>query len=147
MNIIDKLVAKRAELASGRRREHGRRGMTLLEVMVVIAILLMVIGIVGVGVMNQFESAKADATRLQISKIAQQVDIYMVRKKKAPSSSEGLKAAYGSQDVPSDSWGNEFVYISPGPNGMPYDIISYGADGTEGGTDSDEDIKYSDMKQ
>ncbi len=70
----------------------------------------------------------------------------MLRKKKAPSTSDGLGAVFGGEDVPRDSWGNEFVYVSPGPNGTPYDIISYGSDGQEGGTGNAADIKWSEER-
>ena len=60
-----------------------------------------------------------------------------------PSTSEGLGAVFGNEPIPTDSWGREFVYVSPGPDGEPYDLISYGSDGQEGGTGNAEDIHWS----
>ena len=49
-----------------------------------------------------------------------------------------------SQDVPFDGWGHEFVYMVPGPNGAPYQIFSYGADGEPGGSGENADITSAD---
>jgi len=49
--------------------------------------------------------------------------------------------------MPVDSWGNEFRYVSPGPGGHDFDIISLGADGNEGGSGNDADLKWSEVGQ
>jgi general secretion pathway protein G len=117
--------------------------MSLVEVMVVIAIILTLMSILAYGVFSIFTESKVGTSRLQMMKIAERVDVYMLRKKKPPSTGDGLGAVYGTEPVPSDSWGNEYVYVSPGPNGKPYDLISLGADGQEGGEGNDADIKLS----
>ncbi len=124
------------------RRARSRKGMSLVEVMVVIAIIVTLMSIVGFGAMQYFEGSKVETTRLQMHEVNKRIELYSL-KKKLPSTGEGLKAVYGDDTVPLDSWGNEFIYISPGPDGMKYDIISYGADGHEGGAGNDEDISYS----
>ena len=48
---------------------------------------------------------------------------------------------YLSKAVPKDPWGNEYTYVVPGENGLPYGICSYGKDGMEGGEGNDADIK------
>lgn len=130
-------------------RKHatrGRRGMTLMEVMIVIAIILMLMGVLAFGLGSMFAEAQADTARLQISRIAERVKIYQVKKRKVPTTGEGLKAVFPNEDLPTDPWGNSYVYVAPGPNGRAFDIISYGADGKEGGTGSDADIKLSEME-
>lgn len=139
-------------MSSNRRRiSHAalfrsRRGMSLVEVMVVIAIIVTLMGIVGYGVMTVFENSRVETTKLQMGRIAERVQIYQVKHKKPPTTGEGLTAVYGEEPVPTDSWGNEFVYVSPGPDGSDYDIISYGRDGVEGGTGNAEDIRLTDSK-
>ena len=49
------------------------------------------------------------------------------------------------EDVPRDSWNNEFRYTAPGPAGKDFELISLGADGSEGGTGNNADIKYSEI--
>ena len=122
---------------------NSRRGMSLVEVMVVIAIILTLMGIIGYGVMTVFQDSKVDTTILTMGRVNERVEIYYLRKKKVPSSGEGLSAVYGDDPSPKDSWGNDLIYVSPGPDGRQYDIISYGSDGAEGGTGNAEDIKWS----
>ena len=90
---------------------------------------------------------QVDTTKLSMRNVQTQVDTYMVRKRGAvPSYSEGLKAIFGDMDQPRDGWGNPYLYISPGPNGLPYDLLSFGADGKVGGSGMDADIALSEIK-
>jgi len=120
--------------------------MSLVEVMVVIAIILTLMSIIAIGVWSIFSDSQVDTTRLTMTKINERLEIYMLRKKKPPSSSEGLGAVFGNEQVPKDSWNHEFEYVSPGPNGEPFDLISLGSDGQEGGTGNAADLKWSEMK-
>jgi general secretion pathway protein G len=128
-----------------RVRARRRRGMSLVEVMVVIAIILTLMSVIAIGVWGIFSDSQVDTTRLTMTRVNERLEIYILRKKKAPSSSEGLGQVFGNEPVPKDSWNNDFVYISPGPNGEPYDLISLGSDGQEGGTGNAEDIKWSEV--
>ena len=119
---------------------RARRGMTLVEVMVVIAIVLTIMSILAYGVMSVYQNSLVETTKLQLGRIQERVLIYSVKHKKPPTTAEGLAAVYGDEEVPKDSWGNEFTYVSPGPEGQDYDIISYGKDGVEGGTGNAADI-------
>ena len=134
----------RADVARAARTRRGRRGMTLMEVMIVIAIILLLMGALTFGLAGMFQDAQGDTARLMISKIDQKVKVYRVKKKKLP---DGIDELYRGEDKPVDPWGNEFVFRKGGggKGGGEYDIISYGADGKEGGTGADEDIKLSEM--
>lgn len=125
---------------------QSRRGMSLVEVMVVIAIILTLMSVIGYGVMTVFQNSRVDTTKLQMARVAERVQIYSLRHKGVPSSSEGLAAVYEGEEVPVDSWGNEFRYTSPGPGGQDFDLVSLGADGSEGGTGNNADLKYSEIK-
>lgn len=145
MNVIRKWAVSRV-LASRRGSRSRRRGMSLVEVMVVIAIILTLMSIIAIGVFGIFADSQVDTTRLTMMRVNERLEIYMLRKKKAPSGSEGLSEVFGNEVVPKDSWNHEFVYISPGPGGEPYDLISLGSDGEEGGTGNAEDLKWSEMR-
>lgn len=124
----------------------ARAGLTLVEIMVVIAILGTLMAIVGVNVVNQMQEANVETTKLQISQIQQNLAMYAAKHKgKFPSTSQGLDpiAKYFSDgQVPVDAWGNPFQYYSPGTHGdNDYEIISLGRDGEEGGEDYDADIE------
>lgn len=142
------MLARINALLPARRRagRRSRRGMTLVEVMVVIAIVLTLSSILAYGVWRIFAGSKVETTKLQMTKVSEQVEIYILKKKKAPGTSDGLAAVFGDEESPKDSWGNDFVYVSPGPGGKPFDLMSFGADGAEGGTGNDEDIKLSDVR-
>lgn len=126
------------------RRLGARKGMSLVEIMVVIAIVLTLMSVLAIGVFSVFGQAQEDTTIITMSKVAQQVDIYYLRKKKVPNDLASLYS--GGEEAPTDSWGGEFQLVVPGPNGMKYDIISLGADGQPGGSGSDADIKWSENK-
>jgi general secretion pathway protein G len=130
----------------GARALQSRRGMTLFEVMIVIAIIVLVMGALLVGVMSSFNQASAATTELTMGKIDSAIQTYTIRHKKPPTTSEGLKAVFTDDRLPTDAWGNEFVYTVPGPNNMPYEILSYGRDGAKGGSGSGADIKWSEVK-
>lgn len=122
------------------RRLRRQRGMSLIEVMVVIAIILTLTSVLAIGIFGVFGQAQADTTVLTMGKIDQRVSLYVLRKKQAPSS---LKEAFGNEEVPKDSWGNDFIYEA---RGRDYEITSLGSDGSPGGSGDAEDLKWSELK-
>jgi len=122
------------------------RGMTLVEIMVVIAIIGSLTAVLAVGLMNNLQGGYQSTTVLQIGTIEQNLQLYAAKHKgKYPTTSEGLDRAkkyFKDSQVPTDAWGNEFLYFSPGTNGdHDYEIMSLGRDGKEGGESYDQDIK------
>jgi general secretion pathway protein G len=137
-----------------RRSQHrGERGFTLVEILVVITIIGLIMGLVGPRVLNYLTESKAKAAKIQIESFSSALDLYFLDNGRYPNSSEGLTALVQKPGstmswngpylkgavVPADPWGNAYVYRSPGQHGT-YDIVSYGADGQEGGTGSASDI-------
>jgi general secretion pathway protein G len=136
------------------RRE---RGMTLIEILVVLVLIGVVLGIVGGNFIGRGEKAKADAARIEIGQIGQALDLYKLETGRYPSSSEGLQALVSAPagvanwngpywkkaQIPKDPWGNEYRYAAPGQKGA-YDIVSLGADGKEGGEGPNKDITSAD---
>ncbi len=131
----------------------GQRGMTLIEILVVLVLIGLVLGIVGGNYLGRGEKAKADAAKIEIGQIAQTLDLYKLETGRYPTTQEGLQALvqaptgvtnwngpyWKKSTLPKDPWGNEYRYASPGQN-APYDIMSYGADGREGGEGPSKDI-------
>jgi len=129
------------------------KGFTLVELMVVLAILGMIIGLVGPRVMKQLGSAKADTAKLQIEDLGAALDLFYLDNGRYPGTVEGLQALVqapaGANDwngpylkkrkVPDDPWKNAYHYQSPGQNG-PYDLFSYGADNMPGGDKDNADV-------
>jgi general secretion pathway protein G len=122
-----------------RRRARGRRGMTLMEVMIVITIILLLTGALAFGLMGFMGDAQRDMALMVEQKIDQKAKIYRVRHGKLPDSVEEL---YKGEEPPVDPWHNKFRFVKGGGKDG-YDIISYGADGKEGGTGADADVKLS----
>ncbi len=134
-------IARAMFKSSQRRSLRRQRGMSLIEVMVVIAIILTLTSVLAIGIFNVFGQAQADATKLTMTKIDAQVTVYKMRhKQKLPSS---LKEAFGDDDVPTDAWGNEFQYSV---SGRDYELVSLGSDGAPGGSGEASDLKWSELK-
>ena len=117
-----------------------KRGMSLIEIVVVLAILGILATIIGGSMLGALDSSNQDATRLAISRVQSALDMYAAKHKgKYPSTSDGLGAAktlMPNSEVPTDAWGTAFFYKSPhGWNDCAdkYVLISYGADKQEGG--------------
>ena len=137
------------------RNFRARRlsGMTLIEILVVLVLIAIVMGNVGGQFIQRGEKAKGDAARIEIGQIGQALDLYKLEIGRYPTTQEGLQALitapagvtnwngpyWKKAQIPKDPWGNEYKYAMPGQHGA-YDIISYGADGKEGGEGADKDI-------
>ena len=139
------------------RRPHtkrkAQRGFTLIEILVVITIIGLIMGLVGPRVLNYLAEAKTKAAKIQIESFSGALDLFYLDTGRYPTNSEGLNALTqppGSlttwngpylkgSTVPADPWGHPYVYRSPGQHGA-YDIVSYGADGQEGGTGTASDV-------
>jgi general secretion pathway protein G len=97
--------------------------------------------------------SKVKTARIQIQSFGSALDLFYLDAGRYPSTAEGLAALVRPTggvagwagpylkggNVPNDPWNNPYVYRSPGLHG-PYDIVSYGSDGQEGGTDLAADI-------
>jgi general secretion pathway protein G len=138
----DTLRRRLAEALMARRGIRVRRGMTLMEVMIVIAIILLLMSVLTFGLAGMFGQAQGDAAKLQIQRIDERVRLFKIKKRKTPTD---LQEVFKDEPMPIDPWGNEYVLRSSGGGGgkRDYDIMSYGADGKEGGTGNDADIKLS----
>ncbi|QOZ44002.1 type II secretion system protein GspG [Bradyrhizobium sp. CCBAU 53340] len=135
-----------------RREARGEAGFTLVEMLVVITIIGMIMALVGPRVLNYLSESKAKAAKIQIESFSSALDLYYLDLGRYPTSNEGLTGLTRSNNqagwngpylrggvVPNDPWGHGYVYRSPGAN-APYEIISLGSDGQEGGSGTASDI-------
>ena len=143
--LEEALLAERPERPLDRSSllRSARKGLTLVEIMVVMAILGVLMAVLGGSLLGYLDSANEDATKLTIGKMDQALQVCAAKHKgKYPSTSQGLEAAakyMPDGKVPQDAWGQDFQYFSPGTHSdAPYDILSVGKDGQEG---SDDDVK------
>lgn len=127
------------------RRRRKARGMTLIEIIVVITILSLLMAAVGVAVIPQLEDAKVKRAGLDIANIQQALKTYYAKKGNYPDTGAGLRALVDAQileKAPVDPWDHEYVYVLEA--GKPV-LISYGKDGAPGGTEADADISSKDL--
>jgi general secretion pathway protein G len=143
----------KTKIRNGHKTRRNERGFTLVEVLVVITIIALMMGLVGPRVLNYLTESKTKAAKIQIESFSAALDLFFIDAGRYPTSSEGLTAllqrpgsATGwsgpylrANALPNDPWGRPYVYRSPGQHGS-FDIISYGADGQEGGTGAGVDI-------
>ena len=129
------------------KRLQRNDGFTLIEILVVMAIIAMLAVMVAPNLFNQQAGAMRDVARTEISRLEAVLDIYRLDVGEYPDSLEGLmeddtdraswNGPYLRRAVPRDPWDNEYVYES---NGREFTLLSYGADGMSGGEEDDADI-------
>jgi len=139
-----------------RRRIRARiRAFTLIEVMVVVAILAVLAALIVPKVMSRPDEARVVAARQDIGSILQALKLYRLDNLRYPSTEQGLaalvtrptlppapsnwKAGGYLERLPRDPWGHPYQYLSPGLRGE-IDVFSFGADGVAGGEGFDADI-------
>ncbi len=127
-----------------RAARHTPRGMTLIEIMVVITILGLIAAAVAVNVVGQLSDAKIKQARTDLHTLENCLDLYKVDKGRYPSTEEGLQAVVAAGKCKAglrDPWGRDYVYLYPGQvHSDGFDIKSYGADGQPGGDGENADI-------
>ena len=133
--------------ADARPRREAERGMTLLEIMVVITIIGVVMATVTVAVLPQLDKAKIDTTINSMRGVQGALKLYYARHGKYPDTSQGFAALVSEkflEQPPKDAWGNDFVYTAESSS---YKIISYGSDGQQGGDGAAADITSDTLTQ
>lgn len=132
----------------------NRRGMTLIEIMIVLAIIGSIAALLLPNITGQLDKSKVKETRIQMTQIVNALSMYYTDCGKYPQSLEGLTKAdancgnWGPQPYYTkkltDPFGNEFVYEL---NGAEYSLKSLGKDGREGGSDFAKDISLDDLEK
>ena len=133
-------------------------GFTFLEVLIAMLIVSILSGVVGLSLYQYVRRAKVEAARSQIKTLQTALQIFRSEQGQLPTQSQSLEALcqqpttppipdkypeegyLDTPTVPKDPWGHDYIYLVPGRNGEPFEIISYGSDGEPGGTGDAADV-------
>ena len=162
MNSRDLPTVNREPL--NREPRAHRAGFTLVEILVVIAIISLLAGVVLLNIAPQIGMGSQAAAKAQIQVLSSAATTYRMAHGRYPTQQQGLEALVQkpSQEpipenypdggylsgrvVPPDPWKRPYVYLIPGRQNEPFEILSYGADGEPGGSGADADVSSSDAQ-
>ncbi len=146
------------------RYTKGESGFTLIELMVVLVILGILATFLMPKILNRPDEARIIKAKNDIRAIESALQLYKIDNGSYPTTEQGLMALVKKPDIepiprhyrdggyldyesiPLDPWGNAYIYRSPGEGDREYEIISFGADGREGGEGVDADIRSWEIK-
>lgn len=152
MNPVLPRSRVRLERLANPRRRYASQGYSLLEILVVLAIIAVLATLVGPRLFSQLDKSKIVTARAQIQTLATALDSLMLDMGRYPTANEGIgllmsapveqsqqklwRGPYLNNAVPADPWGNAYVYQAPPPGSMERPkITSLGADGTPSSDD------------
>jgi general secretion pathway protein G len=138
-------------------RSVPRRAFTLIELIVVIAIIATLAAVVAPAIFQNVGDAKISAAKSQVEMLGLALNAYRLDNDRFPTTDQGLEALrtmpvtgdiprnwrgpYLTRLVPNDPWGRAYVYVAPGArNPRSYDLFTLGRDGSAGGVDEDSDV-------
>lgn len=121
----------------------------------VLVVLGLLVSIVGPRYFAQLGKSQSSAAQAQMASIAKALDLYRIDVGRYPTTEQGLGALsaapsneprwrgpYLQKPAPADPWARPYMYKAPGEQGLDFDLLSLGKDGTVGGTDENADISY-----
>lgn len=146
---------KRKRWSDGAMKRQS--GMTLVEILAVVVILGLIAGTLLVGFSGSFGKAKHELAKSGIGIIVSQLETYRLEHSAWPSNDQGLAVLTDGQATPSasyylnpgqllDPWDRSYLYVTPGPDGHPYEVLTYGADGQPGGEGEIADISSTNLR-
>ena len=121
------------------------QGFSLLEIMIVVLIIGLLAGGIALTLSGNVTQARQNRAKSDIAVIVKAVEQYRLNEGVYPSNRDGLDVL--DIDGTLDPWGRPYQYETPGPGDRDYLVITYGADGREGGDDEAADVSSATFKQ
>jgi general secretion pathway protein G len=140
-----------------RRTTLNNSGFTLIELIVVMAILTMLAALIAPKIIGRSDDAKIADAKVQIRNMETALKLYKLDNGVYPATEQGLSSLVAkpttgvipknyksegyleSKTLPKDPWSSDYIYLSPGEHG-DYDLCSYGSDNAKGGEGKSADI-------
>lgn len=138
--------------------KQSTRGFTLMEIMIVLAIIALIAGVIGPKLFANVDKAKVQTAQTQVKMIKGTLEALRLDVGRFPTEAEGLamlntppadeklkarwRGPYLDEDLPKDPWDTPYQYSVPGSNGQPFALYSLGADKKRGGEGYDADVGY-----
>ncbi|MFZ4081297.1 MAG: type II secretion system major pseudopilin GspG [Pirellula sp.] len=136
-------------------RHRFRKAFTLVELMVVLVILALLTGVVTINIRGYLLRSKQQIAKIEIGKIIEALESFNAAFDRYPTNQESIAVLTQQSNefpegiltfLPTDPWGQAYDYRCPGTND-PYEIVCFGADRREGGSDGDRDITSMELKR
>ncbi|MEW5738774.1 MAG: type II secretion system protein GspG [Myxococcota bacterium] len=124
-----------------------RRGLTLIEIVVVITISAMLMSAVAVSAIRIHQNSLRERAKMDVRTVLNALDLYRLNKGRYPEPQKGLEVlatAKLMKEVPKDPWGSVYTYALE--DGEPV-VTSYGADGAPGGVGADADVSSKSLSE
>ena len=135
------------------RLRRAQRGFTLIEMMVVLAIIGVLAALIVPNVLGRADEARVTAARTDVANISQALKLYKLDNQQYPTAAQGLTALVTKptqnpvpnawrnyiEKLPQDPWGRPYQYLNPGVHNE-VDVLSLGADGQPGGDGFNADV-------
>jgi general secretion pathway protein G len=137
------------------RPARRMRGFTLIEIMVVVIIIGLLAAVIVPQVVGRVDDARISKAKQDIQALESALVMFKLDNFKYPSTDQGLRALVQQPTDPTirnwrtggylkrvskDPWGNDYLYVFPGPRGGEYDLYTLGADAQPGGEGPNADI-------
>ncbi len=148
------IMARLKNLRTPLKTKIAEKGFTLVELLVVLVILVLLASVIGPRVINYLSSSRSKTAQIQIESLNTSLELFHIDVGRYPTTTEGLQSLVQvngaipgwngpylrKNDLPPDPWGKPYLYESPGKE-RPFDLMTLGHDGKEGGAGEDADIR------
>ena len=132
------------------RAPRASRGFTILEIVIVFILLAGIMAFVGPRIFEQMGRAKSSEAKVRMQHLVGQIEMYKLEVGRYPENLQALlkqpggtegrwNGPYVKEPDLKDAWGNDYKYNAPGAS-KPFDLVSLGADGRDGGDGENRDI-------